>query len=62
MSRLKSERQLDKRDRRLLHKIRAAAEHALQRASRGHNDGWQKLRDALNKADDELGPIEDFEP
>jgi hypothetical protein len=59
---MKSTKQLDKRDRRLLHKIRAAAEHALQRASRGHNDGWQKLRDALDKAEDELGAIEDFKP
>jgi hypothetical protein len=59
---MKSTKQLDKRDSRLLHKIRAAAEHALQRARLGHNDGWQKLRDALDKAEDELGAIEDFKP
>jgi hypothetical protein len=59
---MKSKAQLDKRDRRLLHKIRAAAEHALHRAAHGHNDGWQPLRDALEKAEDEMGPIEDFEP
>jgi len=59
---MRSKAQLDKRDRRLLHKVRVAAEHALQRAARGHNDGWQRLRDALDKADDELGALEDFKP
>jgi hypothetical protein len=57
-----TEKQFNKRDRRLLHKIRVAAENALARAARGHNDSWQPLRDALDKADDELGAIEDFKP
>jgi hypothetical protein len=62
MARPKSKAQLDKRDRRLLHRVRAAAEHALHRQARGHSDGWQRLRDALDKADDEMGAVEDFKP
>jgi hypothetical protein len=55
-----TKKQLDLRDRRLLHAIRVKAEHALERAHAGHNDGWQALRDALEKADDEMGPSGDY--
>lgn len=57
---MKTAKQLDKRDRRLLHAIRKAADNALHKAARGHNDGWNQLRDALDKAEDEMGAIEDF--
>lgn len=59
---MKTEKQLNKRDRKLLHDIRVKAEIAFDRARFGHNNGWQPLRDALDKADDEIGPIEDFKP
>jgi hypothetical protein len=59
---MRTEKQLNKRDRKLLHAIRVKAEIAFQRAKFGHSDGWQPLRDALDKADDEMGPIEDFIP
>jgi hypothetical protein len=62
LARPKSKAQLDKRDRRLLHKVRVAAEFALRRQARGHSDGWQRLRDALDTADDEMGAMEDFKP
>lgn len=55
-------KRLDKRDRRLLHNIRVKATFALDRANWGHNDGWQPLRDALDKAEDEMGAVEDFKP
>jgi hypothetical protein len=57
---MKQTKVLDRRDRRLLHAIRVKAETALDRASQGHNDGWQPLRDALEEADDEMGTAEDF--
>lgn len=58
---LKTKASLDRRDRRLLHAIRIAAEDALFKASHGHTDGWKPLRDALDKANDEMGEAEDFE-
>jgi hypothetical protein len=58
----RSKENLDKRDRRVLHAVRVAAQNAIERARLGHNDGWQPLQDALDTADDELGVIEDFEP
>ena len=59
---MKTEKQLNKRDRKLLHDIRVKAEIAFDRQRYGHSNGWQSLRDALDKADDEMGPIEDFIP
>ncbi len=59
---MRQAKQLDKRDRRLLHQVRVAAENALERSRQGHNDGWQPLRDALDKAEDEMGSVEDFAP
>ncbi len=60
-SRSRSKAFLDKRDRKLLHKIRLAAEHALERARFGHNDGWQKLQNALDRATDNMGDIDEFD-
>lgn len=60
IGRSRSKAFLDKRDRRLLHKVRVTAEHALERARFGHNDGWQQLQNALDKASDGMGVPEDF--
>ena len=56
------QKQLDRRDRRLLKEIWICAELALSKQGHGHSDCWQKLRDALNKANDEIGDCEDFQP
>jgi hypothetical protein len=58
----KSQKQLDYRDRNILHRIRVAAEVAMERQAHGHTDGWQRLREWLDKADDEIGVSEDFQP
>ena len=58
---LKTAKALDRRDRKLLHAIRVAAEEALNEMSFGHTFMLDELRKALDKADDEMGPYEDFE-
>jgi hypothetical protein len=34
----------------------------MERQAHGHTDGWQRLREWLDKADDEIGVSEDFQP
>lgn len=58
---LKTKKALDRRDRRLLHALRVAATEAMWQQAHGHANGWDKLQKALDKADDEMGPVEDFE-
>lgn len=59
---MRTQKQFDKRDRKLLHAVWLATVNALHRASHGHNDGWQKLEKALGNAEDEMGSPEDFIP
>lgn len=57
----KTEEALDRRDRRLMHRIWLAAVEALEAARQGHNDKWRALQNALEKAEDEIGPPEEYE-
>ena len=58
---LKSKEALDRRDRRLMHKIWQAAVDAIEAQKQGHTHKWQALQDALDKAEDEMGPPEEYE-
>lgn len=51
---------LDRRDKRLMHKIWLAVTEALERQRRGHTDGWAKVQEALDNAEDEMGPPEEY--
>ena len=53
-------RKLDKRDLGLLHKVWSAASEAMWKQSQGHADGWVKLLKALDNAEDEMGPPEEY--
>lgn len=58
---MKTNKSLDKRDRRLLHAVWLATTNALFRQAHGHTDGWDAVQKALDKAEDELGSPEEFE-
>ena len=59
---LKSEKALDKRDKRLMHKIWFAAAAALEAQRKGHSHKWQALQDAMDAAEDEMGPVSEYDP
>ena len=59
---LKTKKALDRRDRKLLKEIWLSVTDALFREKHGHTDGWARVQKALNKAEDEMGVPEDFEP
>jgi hypothetical protein len=59
---MKTKKQLDKRDRKLLHKIWLTVTWAIEKQSQGHSDGWDDVQKALDKAVDEMGDPEDFRP
>lgn len=58
---LKTKVALDRRDIRLLHKVWLALTEHFEAQRHGHNHKFQALEKALENAEDEMGPPEDYE-
>ena len=53
---------LDRRDKRLFHAIWLTVTEALEAQREGHTHKWGDVQKALDKAEDEMGPPEDYDP